>query len=152
MNLPSGAMHQRHVSTDGAGRMHHPEFRLELQNDSVLAPLGMIGRDAANQVDVAPGDSGPTAGPTGPSSPVAAVPCAVPPEDRGWLDQHECLAPPIPVPAEPNPEHSICWPEKRPGASSLKHGELMTEDGIISRQREAGSSHPTEGPKGQKEP
>ncbi len=73
----------------------NPEFGLELQGDTVLAPLGMIGRDATNQADVG---------------------------------------------------------ARNPGASSLKHGELMPENGILSRQQEAGSSHATEGPKDQKEP
>ncbi|MCH7566006.1 MAG: hypothetical protein IH968_19535 [Gemmatimonadetes bacterium] len=41
-----------------------------------------------------------TAERTGPSSPVTAVPCPVPLQDRGWLDQHQCLAPPIQVSAE----------------------------------------------------
>ena len=45
-----------HVPTDGAGSMLHPEFRLQLQGDTVLAPLGVIGRDAANQADVVPRD------------------------------------------------------------------------------------------------
>ncbi len=39
-----------------------------------------------------------------------------------------------------------------PGPSSLKHGQLMTEDGALSRQRGTGSSHAIEGPKDQKEP
>ncbi len=71
-----------HVPTDRAGRVLHPELRLQLQSDPVLAPLGMIGRDAANQADVAPRDSGPTAWPTGPTSPVVPVSSPVPPEDR----------------------------------------------------------------------
>ena len=132
--------------------MLNPEFGLEFQRDTVLAPLGMIGRDSTNQVDVGARNPGATARPTGPSSPVAAVPCAVPFQDRGWLDQHQCLAPTTPVSAEPDPEHSVGWPEHRSGPPSLKHGELMTEDGVLSRQREAGSSHPKEGPKDQKEP
>ncbi len=59
--------------------------------------------------------------------------------------------PTTPVSAEPNPEHSICRSEKRSGASSLKHGELMTEDGVLSRQRDAGSSHATGGSEGPEE-
>ena len=35
-----------------------PRFRPEFQGDPILAPLGMIGRDLADEVDVAPRDSG----------------------------------------------------------------------------------------------
>ncbi len=124
--------------------MLHPEFRLELQGDAVLAPLGMIGRDAANQADVAPRDSGSTAKPTGPSSPVAPVPRPVPPKDRSRLDKHQCLAPPAPVPGEPDPKHSVGRSEPRSAPLTVKYGELMTEDGVLSRQRDAGSSHASE--------
>ena len=137
---------------DSAGRVLHPKFRLQLQADTVLAPLGVIGRDAANQADVAPGDSGSTAKLTGPSSPVTAVPFSVPPQDRRRLDQHQRLAPPIRVSAEPDPKHSVGRSEQRPGPSSLEHGELMTEDGVLRCQRDAGSSNAMEGPKDQKEP
>jgi len=130
----------------------HPQFRLELQGDSVLTPLGMIGRDSANQTDVGPGDSGSAAKPARSSSPVAAVAFPVPPEDRGWLDQHQRIAPPIPVPAEPDPEDSICRSEERPGPFQLKHGELVTEDGVLSRQGCARSSYAGKDPEDQKEP
>lgn len=132
--------------------MLHPELRLELQRDPALTPPGIIGRDAANQTDVAAGNPGSAPRSTGSSSPVAAVPFPMPIQDRRWLDQHQRLAPPTPVPAEPDPEDSVGRSEERPGPSSLKHGELLSEDGVLSRQRDAGSSHPTEGPKDQKEP
>jgi hypothetical protein len=83
---------------------------------------------------------------------VAAVPFSVPPEDRCWLNQNQCGAPPPPVPAEPNPEHSVSGPEPWPGTLPLKYGELVTENCNLSRQRDAGSSHTTEGPEDQKEP
>ncbi len=132
--------------------MLHPELRLELQGDPVLAPLRMIGRDATNQADVAPRASGSAAQPTVSSSPVAPIARPVPPEDRRWLDQRQRVAPPIPVPAEPDPEHTVCRSQQRPGPSSLKHGELMTEDGVLSRQKDAGSSRAIEGVDDENEP
>ncbi len=70
----------------------------------------------------------------------------MPLENRGWLDQHQRGAPPPPVPAEPDPEHAVGRPEQRPGPLPLKHGELVTKNCVLSRQRDAGSSHATEGP------
>ncbi len=76
----------------------------------------------------------------------------MPIQDRRWLNQHQRLPPPTPVAAQPDLEHSVSRLEQRPGPSSLKHGELMTEDGVLNRQRDAGSSHSTEGPKDQEKP
>ena len=73
----------------------------------------------------------------------------------GWMSapyQHQRVAPPIPVPAEPDPEHAVGWPERRPGTIPLKNGELVAKKGGLSRQRDAGSSHATEGPEDQKKP
>ena len=56
------------------------------------------------------------------------------------------------MPAEPDPEHSVSGPEQWPGLLPLKYGELVTEYCNLSRQRDAGLSHTTEGPEDQKEP
>ncbi len=66
--------------------------------------------------------------------------------------KRQSKAPPIPVPAEPDPEHSDYRLERPPGPIPLKHRKLVTEDGVLRPQRDAGSRHPNEGPKDQKEP
>ena len=148
LSLPGGQ-----VSSDRAGSMLHAQFRPELQLDPVLAPLRMIGRDAADEVDVVPRDGGSAATwPTGSSSPVAAVPFPVPPEDRCRLNQHQGGAPPTPVPAEPYSEQPVSGPEERPGSLPLKHRELVTEDSVLRRQGGVRPSQPSEGAEDQKEP
>ena len=56
------------------------------------------------------------------------------------------------MPAEADPERAVGRPEQRPGPLPLKYGDLVTENGVLSRQKDAGLSHATEGPKDQKEP
>ena len=53
--------------------------------------------------------------------------------DRCWLDQHQRVTPPIPVPAKPDAEDSVCRSEEQPWPSSLKHVVLLPEDGALSR-------------------
>ncbi len=60
--------------------------------------------------------------------------------------------PSIPVQAEPDPEHSVCRPERRLRPLPLKHRKLVTEDGVLGRQGGAGSSQAREGTKDQREP
>ena len=53
--------------------------------------------------------------------------------------------------AEPDPEHSVGRAEQRPGPLTVEYGKLVTEDGVLSRQGGAGTSHASEGPEDQKE-
>jgi hypothetical protein len=101
LSLPGG-----HVSADRAGRMLHAQFRPELQGDPVLTPLRMIGRDAADEVDVVPRDCG----------------------------------------------SGVSGPEQWPGTLSLKYGDLVTKEGVLSCKGGPGSTHTSEGASDQKEP
>ncbi len=133
--------------------MVHPQFRPDLQRDPVLAPLSMIGRDAADEVGVVLRDCGSAAAwPTGSSSPVAAVAFPVTSEDPCRLDQYQGGVPPTPVPAEPDPEHSVSGPEERPGSLPLEDSALVTKKGVLSCQGGPESNRTSECASDQNEP
>ena len=52
----------------------HPQFRPELQRDPVLAPLRMIGRDAADEVDVVSAEPDPEHSVSGPEERPGSLP------------------------------------------------------------------------------
>jgi hypothetical protein len=80
-----------HIPADRTGSVLHPKLRLEFQRDPILPPAGIIGRDSANQTEVAAGNPGSSRS-TGSSSPVAMEPLPMPLEDRCRLDVNASTA------------------------------------------------------------
>jgi len=141
--------------------VHHPsapQFHKHQDVSNRVVPQGLGGQVHGPQLagmsgqEGVPGGGGSADKPTRSPSPVATIPFSVPLEDRCRRDQHQCGAPPIQVPTEPDPEHSVCRSKQRPGPLPLKHRELVTEDGVFSRQGCVGPSQTREGAEDQKKP
>ena len=52
------ALARDHIAANCAGGMLDTELGREFLSDSVLTPLGVVARDACDEVDVRPGDAG----------------------------------------------------------------------------------------------
>ena len=96
-----------HVSTDRRCAMDDAKLELHLEGDSVLAPFGVVGGDAANELDVLTRNPWTTYPSLRPIPPIVTISLSMPTKNGIGLDDDDRRSPSVPVPTEPNPEQSI---------------------------------------------
>ena len=125
-----------HVATNRAGGVLNPELGGKLLGDLVLAPFGMVTRDASDEVDALAGDArSADLARARPAPPQQLETLAMPCDDRVRLDDDQGTIPVRPKPSEESPEESI--PDSKPRAllRSLVDGELLAQGRVLQGER-----------------
>jgi hypothetical protein len=128
------------VGADRAPRVADAELRGVFLGDPILVPLGVVGRDAADEGDVAAGNPR-SAGP-GPPAPRDREAMPVPADHGGGRDEDEVTRPVGPEPAQHESEDPAAGSEPGPSTgAAVVHGGLLPERVVLEREGGTGHHH-----------
>lgn len=134
-----------HVPADRARIVLGAQLEVQLEHDAVLAPLGVVGGDAADELDALARDPRPARLAAGAPAPVELVASAVPAQHGVGLDDEQRGSPPGPVPAEPDPEGPVAAAQLRALHLALQDRELLAERDDLAEEVGAGAGSVEEG-------
>jgi len=128
----TGLRRLHHVLADGGRGVGDPELQFQLEGDTVLPVLGVVGGDAPDECDVPAVDGGPAR--LGPAGPVLAEPLLLPRDHSLRLDDDECVGPIGEVVLESGPEQAVRVGQVRSRPFTFVDRELLAQGQILHCQ------------------